>query len=181
VKWGSYRVAYTFSKALDNVGEFFFSGPLDNFNIWRDYGRSDDDQRHRLVFDGNLHLPRGVEFSGILQYYSALPLNVTSGVTTVQGTAGRPLVNGAFIGRNTATGNDLFIVNPRVSKTFAIREQLHLQALVEGFNILNRRNNLTKNGSFGPGAYPNSPSVTFGQVTAVNEPRVLQAALRLSF
>ena len=181
VKWGSYRVSYTFSKALDNVGEFFFSGPLDNSNIWRDYGRSDDDQRHRLVFDGNLHLPRGVEFSGILQYYSALPLNITSGVTTVQGTAGRPLVNGAFLGRNTGTGNDLFTVNPRVSKIFAIGERFRLQALVEGFNVLNHRNNLTKNGSFGAGAFPNSPSATFGQVTAVNEPRILQAALRLSF
>ena len=27
VKWGSYRVSYTWSKALDNVGEFFFSLP----------------------------------------------------------------------------------------------------------------------------------------------------------
>jgi len=71
--------------------------------------------------------------------------------------------------------------NPRVSKIFAIGERFRLQALVEGFNVLNHRNNLTKNGSFGAGAYPNTPSATFGQVTAVNEPRVLQAALRLSF
>ena len=33
-----------YSKALDNVGEFFFSSPIDDFNIWQDYGRSDDDQ-----------------------------------------------------------------------------------------------------------------------------------------
>src|SRR5207248_8296929 len=49
-RWGNYRVSYTYSKALDNVGEFFFSSPIDNFNIWEDYGRSDDDQRHRMVF-----------------------------------------------------------------------------------------------------------------------------------
>ena len=55
VRWGDYRISYTFSKALDNVGEFFFSSPLNNFNIWQDYGRSDDDQRHRLVFDGTIH------------------------------------------------------------------------------------------------------------------------------
>ena len=54
-RWGSYRVSYTWSKALDNVGEFFFSSPIDNFNIWQDYGRSDDDQRHRLVFEGTIH------------------------------------------------------------------------------------------------------------------------------
>src|ERR1700757_5074018 len=55
VRWGSYRMSYTYSKALDNVGEFFFSSPIDNFNIWRDYGRSDDDQRHRVAIDGTVH------------------------------------------------------------------------------------------------------------------------------
>ena len=44
----SFRVSYTFSKALNNVGEFFFSSPIDPYNIWQDYGRSDDDQRHRV-------------------------------------------------------------------------------------------------------------------------------------
>jgi outer membrane receptor protein involved in Fe transport len=58
-RWGNYRVSYTYSKALDNVGEFFFSSPIDHYNIWQDYGRSDDDQRHRLVFDGTIHSPTG--------------------------------------------------------------------------------------------------------------------------
>ena len=31
VEWGSYRVSYTYSKAFDDVSEFFF------FNIWHDY------------------------------------------------------------------------------------------------------------------------------------------------
>jgi hypothetical protein len=30
------------------------------------------------------------QLSGMLQYYSALPLNIASGVTTIQRTAGRP-------------------------------------------------------------------------------------------
>ncbi len=59
VSWGSFRVSYAYSKALDNVGEFFFSSPIDPFNIWQDYGRSDDDQRHRVVFDGTIHSPMG--------------------------------------------------------------------------------------------------------------------------
>jgi outer membrane receptor protein involved in Fe transport len=71
--WGSFRLSYAYSKALDDVGEFFFSGPLDNFNIWRDYGRSDDDQRHRVALDGTLHpaIFHGFQLSGMLQYYSA--------------------------------------------------------------------------------------------------------------
>jgi hypothetical protein len=181
VKWGSYRVSYTWSKSLDNVGEFFFSSPIDLTNIWRDYGRSDDDQRHRVAVDGALRMIRGFELSGMLQYYSALPLNITSGVTTVQGTAGRPLVNGSFIGRNTGRGNDFLSVSARVSRNFRITEKLRLEALAESFNALNHRNNLTKNGVFGAGVYPVTPASSFGQVTAVNDPRSMQIALRLRF
>jgi hypothetical protein len=83
VRWGSYRVAYTYSKSLNNVGEFFFSSPIDPYNIWQDYGRSDDDQRHRAVFDATIHssmgpansvwqyISHGFQLSGMLQYYSA--------------------------------------------------------------------------------------------------------------
>jgi hypothetical protein len=193
VRWGSYRVSYAWSKSLDNVGEFFFSSPIDQYNIWQDYGRSDDDQRHRLVFDGTVHtamgpgnglwqqLSHGFQLSGMLQYYSALPLNITSGVTTVQGTAGRPMVNGGFIGRNVGIGNDFFSVSARLSRSFHIGERVRLEAMAEAFNALNHRNNLTRNANFGAGAYPANPSSNFGQVLAVNDPRSVQLALRLSF
>ncbi len=180
VKWGNYRVSYTWSKSLDNVGEFFFSSPIDLKNIWKDYGRSDDDQAHRLVFDGAARY-RGFELSGMLQYYSALPLNITSGVTSIQGTAGRPIVNGDYIGRNVGTGNDLFTVATRLSRRFRLSERFTMEALAEAFNMLNHRNNLTKNGAFGAGAYPTNPASTFGQITAVNDPRSMQLALRLRF
>jgi hypothetical protein len=192
-RWASYRVSYNFSKALDNVGEFFFSSPIDNANIWRDYGRSDDDQRHRLIVDGTVHtsltaghslwqrLHHGFQLSGILQYTSALPLNITSGVTTIQGTAGRPIVNGDFIGRNIGTGNDFLGVNARLMRMFGIGERLHIEALAEGFNLLNHRNNLTLNSNFGSGTYPTNPSPTFGQATAVNDPRSMQFAVRARF
>ena len=178
--WGSYRISYSYSKAFDNVGEFFFSSPADNFNIWRDYGRSDDDQRHRVVVDGTFHT-HGFQLSGMMQYYSALPLNITSGVTTVQGTGGRPLVNGDFIGRNVGSGNDFFGLNARLSRTFHITERFSMEGMAEAFNMLNHRNNLTRNGTFGAGTYPTAPSAAFGQITSVNDPRVLQLALRLSF
>lgn len=179
-RWANYRVSYTWSKSLDDVGEFFFSAPIDNSNIWRDYGRSDDDQRHRVVFDGVLH-SHGFELSGMLQYYSALPLNITSGATTIQGTTARPIANGDFIGRNVGTGNDFFNVSTRISRTFALSERWRMEVMAESFNALNHRNNLSLNGVFGAGAYPTAPSPTFGQVTAVNDPRSVQLALRLRF
>jgi hypothetical protein len=179
-RWGSYRVSYTWSKALDNVGEFFFSGPLDNFNLWRDYGRSDDDQRHRLVFDGVLHT-KIAQLSGTLAYYSALPLNITTGQTTIQGTAARPILNGDYIGRNTGTGFDQLSLNLRLSRSFRLAEHLRMEALAESFNALNHVNGVTRNSTFGAGVFPIAPSPSFGQITSVADPRSMQLALRLSF
>lgn len=178
--WGSYRIAYSYSKSNNNVGEFFFSSPIDPFNIWRDYGRSDDDQRHRVVVNGTLQF-RGFQLGGMLQYYSALPFNITTGATTIQGTTARPLVNGNFISRNAGIGADNFVVNLRLSRAFALTESLKMELLAEGFNTLNHRNDLTRNGVFGTGAYPTNPNATFGQITAVNDPRSLQLALRFRF
>src|SRR6185436_9454381 len=184
---------YTYSKSLNNVGEFFFSSPIDPYNIWRDYGRSDDDQRHRVVVDAAIHssmgpahsawqyICHGFQLSGMLQYYSALPFNIIAGTTTIQGTAARPAVNGSFINRNAGIGSDYFGLSARLSRTFALTERVRLEGIAEAFNALNHRNNLTRNGTFGAGAYPANPSATFGQITAVNDPRSVQLALRLRF
>ena len=100
-------------------------------------------------------------------------LNITSGVTTVQGTAGRPIVNGEFIRRNAGTGSDFLGLNMRVSRIFPLG-RVQLEARFAGFNLTDHQNVLTRNGNFGPGAYPSNPSATFGQVTAVGEPRSFQ-------
>jgi hypothetical protein len=193
VRWGSYRVSYTYSKALDDVSEFFFSAPLDNFNIRGDWGRSDDDQRHRLVFDGSMHTPTtkantawkrviyGFQLSGALQYYSPLPFNIITGSNTIQGTAARPTIGGVFIGRNLGTGFDFFNTNLRLSRGFRLTELLRVEAIAEAFNLLNHRNNMVPNGTFGSGIYPTVPSSTFGTPTAVGDSRSLQFALRFSF
>ena len=193
VKWGNYRISYTYSKALDNVGEFFFSAPINNFNIWQDYGRSDDDQHHRLAFEGAVHssyatassawerFSHGFELSTSLTAYSPLPFNITTGSNTIQGTAARPTINGVFINRNAGESFSIVNLNVRLSRTFALSERWRLQALAEMFNTLNHVNVVTLNGVFGTGAYPTNPLATFGQITAVNDPRSAQFALRLSF
>jgi hypothetical protein len=117
----------------------------------------------------------------MLQYYSALPLNVTTGSTTLQGTPARPTVNGVFIERNSGSGPDFFSVNVRASRGFRLGERARMEAIAEAFNALNHRNDLTRNGVFGAGAWPARPSASFGQTTAVHDPRTLQLALRLTF
>jgi hypothetical protein len=191
--WGRYRLSYTLSKSMNNVGEFFFSSPIDPFDLSKDWGRSDDDQRHRLVISGSLQsssapartvwerISHGFQVSGLLQASSALPLNIASGVTTVQGTAGRPIVDGAFIERNAGIGSDFLTLSARVSRMFRVTGRVEIEALVEGFNLTNRTNVLTRNANFGAGAYPSNPSPTFGAPTAVHEPRAFQFGLRARF
>ncbi len=178
--WGHYRVSYTLSKSMNNVGENFFSSPIDPTDISKDWARSDDDQRHRLVVSGGIDY-RGVVLSSIVQYSSALPFNITSGVTTLQGTAGRPIVNGAFIERNAGVADDFFTWNARVAKSVAIKGRAKIEAGIEVFNLTNRRNDIARNATFGAGAYPGTPSATFNQITAVAEPRSAQLMVRFVF
>jgi hypothetical protein len=203
--WSSLRVTYTLAKSMNDVGEAFFSSPLDPTDIMQDWGRSDDDQRHRLVISGTVHtsmtpagtlwgrISHGFQLSGMLQYYSALPFNITSGVSSLQGTTGRPLAGGAsvgpnfdvrgvaFIPRNAGIGSDFFALNLRVSRVFAVTHDARLEGLVEAFNVTNRVNNLTRNTNFGSGVYPANPVPTFNQITAVGDPRTAQFGLRLTF
>ena len=56
-----------------------------------------------------------------------------------------------------------------------------LEAIAEAFNLTNRVNVVTRNATFGSGAYPTNPSPTFRQITAVAEPRSFQLGLRMKF
>ena len=211
VSWGSLRVSYTWSKAIDDVGEFFFSSPINNFYPGQDRGRSDDDQRHRVVFNAILnsptshatgwmdHVTHGWQLGGVLQYYSRLPFNLTTGANTKQATSQRPCaagfsliangglnpcteaLAGAVIGRNAGIGFDFFSLNARLSRTFSLSERVKLQGIAEAFNALNHRNDMVPNGTWGTGTYPTNPNSTFGQATAVGDARSVQLAARISF
>jgi hypothetical protein len=123
----------------------------------------------------------GFQLSTLLQAYSAAPFNITSGVTTIQGTAGRPVVDGEYIARNSGVGDEFFSMNLRVSRSFKRAGEVRLEALAEVFNLTNAVNEVTRNTNFGTGAYPTNPSSTYNQVTAVGDARSWQFGLRLRF
>jgi hypothetical protein len=192
-RWGSYRVSYAFSKSMNNVGEAFFNGPIDPTDIEKDWGRSDDDQRHRFVASGSFEtstapagtlwerLGRNLHVSGVIQTYSAAPFNITSGITTIQGTAGRPVVDGAYIERNAGGGSAFLTSSLRLGRLFHLSARSRLDVFAEIFNLTNHQNVVTRNTNFGTGAYPTNPLPTFGQVTAVGESRSGQLGVRFVF
>jgi hypothetical protein len=211
VAWGSLRISYTWSKAIDDISEFFFSAPIDNFDPGQDRSLSDDDQRNRVVFNASQtsptkaatgwteHLTHDWRLGGILQFYSPLPFNIVTGTNTKQATSQRPCAPGysltangglnpctealpdAVIGRNAGAGFDVFSLNARLSRTFAVTERIKLGGIAKAFNSLNHRNDIIPNATWGTGAYPNTPNATFGQATAVGDPRSVQLAARVSF
>ncbi len=190
---GYYRISYTLSKSMNDVGEFFFSGPIDPFDLSKDWSRSDDDRRHMLAFSGGVNTPmepsatawqvltHGWQLSTMIQAYSPAPFNIVSGVPTIQGTAGRPIVDGEFIPRNSGVGDEFFSASLRLSRSFRLGGAARLEAMAEVFNLTNAVNEIARNTTWGTGAYPTSPAPSFNRVTAVGDPRSWQFALRLRF
>jgi hypothetical protein len=191
--WGSYRLSYSLSKSMNDVGEAFFSAPLDPTDVSRDWGRSDDDQRHRLTVLGSVNSPmtpaaslrqkltHGFQASALVQFYSALPFNITTGANTIQGTPARPTVDGEFIPRNAGEGSAFSTVSLRISRGVRLGHRAKLDGLIEVFNLFNHRNDVARITVFGTGVYPTAPAATFGDVTVVGDPRSAQFGFRLSY
>lgn len=170
------RVSYTLSKAIDDVGNFFFSTPQNNADLRDDRGLSDNDQRHRLTASA-LFEWRGWQFAPLFVYSSALPYNVLLNYDRNNDTAQNDRPVG--VGRNTGRGFDYASFDARLSRRFRITERWTLQALAESFNTLNRTNAAVPNNVIGSGA--GAPSASFGRPTAVFDPRQIQFGLRLDF
>lgn len=109
---------------------------------------------------GNPAHPAGV--SQIQEYF-----NTAAFTQAVIGTFGD-------IGRNSLRGPGFFDVDASIFKNFLFTERYRLQFRAEAFNIENRPNFNNPNATV-------STSVTFGRITAANNPRVLQFALKMFF
>ena len=187
-QWASVRASYTFSKAIDDTGNFFFSTPQNNFDLRDDRGLSDNDQRHRFVLSGTLEGPkvgsdsahgrllRGFQLGYIFAYASRLPFNILTGNDRNFDTNNNDRPVG--VGRNAGRGFDFASLDLRLSRRFRFTERVGLELLAEGFNILNRANLAIPNNTFGTGT---TPLPSFRQPTGAFDSRQFQFGLRLSY
>ncbi len=186
--WTNLRVSYTLSKSTDTAGNFFFSSPQNNFDLSDELGPSDNDQRHRVTVSGSLEAPgsagvegfrralKGFQLSYIFTYGSELPFNILTGNDRNLDTNfnDRP-VN---VGRNAGRGFGSTTLDLRLSRKFQLTERVRLEAIAEGFNILNRANFQVPNNVFGTA---DTPLPSFGRPTAASDPRQIQFGLRVNF
>jgi hypothetical protein len=173
----SLRLSYNLSKAIDNVGNFFFSSPQNNFNLRDDRGLSDNDQKHRVTLSAVAESPfahrilRGWQLSPMFVYTSELPFNLQLGQDRNfdTNTNDRPI--GA--GRNTGRGFGYSSLDFRLSRLFRLSERWTVQGIAETFNSLNTTNRAV------PNAVITAP--TFGQATSVFDARQIQFGARVNF
>ncbi|MBX7224257.1 MAG: TonB-dependent receptor [Blastocatellia bacterium] len=109
-----------------------------------EFGRTNNDARHRFVFSGILELPFGLLVSPILQAEAGRPYTLYAG-RDINGDGNlrndRAVINGAEVPVSTATGKAYFQVDLRVTKNVKFRrEGLNLALFGEFFNVFNRKN-----------------------------------------
>jgi outer membrane receptor protein involved in Fe transport len=157
--------AYTFSSAKDNkpdqtmvvVGTDDVKGLQNNLDISGDYGRSDLDIRHRLVFSPVYEIGRVAKdnsvasallsnwtFSGIATLQSGFAYSATiTGDANRDGNSATDRVPGTA--RNGFTTPSIYIFDTRVTKSFMFGEKYKLSLVAEAFNLFNRSNIATVN------------------------------------
>ncbi len=202
----SFAISYTWSHSIDNgPNPSFVLIPQDSLHFSRERASSADDARHR--FSGNAIfsspknwnvIARDFSFSTILTLQSPQHFTKYAGFDS----NGDVFGNNDRVGnepRNTFKGDSMQTVDVRLERTFKLAEKLHLQALVEAFNLFNTVNIRYYNTSYGaadfcgpdPGApgcagspqfyREGSPNAAYGTPSSVFNPRQLQFALRLTW
>ena len=156
-------------------------------NLDADYADSELDLRHRVVASAVFNLPADFIFSTLFHINSGVPLNVTSGNDdngdnngndraiindsnrALAQAAGQDLADG-LQGRNTARQPSSFVMDIRFAKLFDFGRPGNLELLFEVFNLFNKANRLSSNGSIG--------SDNFGFLNIVGAPRQVQVGVR---
>lgn len=199
--------AYTLSDTEDNkpdqtmvvVGTDDVKGLENNLNIDGDYGRSDLDIRHRLVFSpvyeiggvGDGALARSFlsnwTFSGIMTLQSgfAYSANIV-GDANRDGNAATDRV--PTTRRNEFTSPSIYIFDARVTKTFRFGERYGVSLIGEAFNLFNRSNvALVNTGRYGIASNSaivlTNPAATapFGFARTFIGERQMQLAIKFKF
>ncbi len=139
----SFSTNYTFNRARGDA-DGAFSSPVNQYDLTGEYGRSQQDIRHRFSLFGTVNAPWGVRLNPIVLANSGRPFNITLGrdvngdtlfnerpafadAATPEGDLRRtpfgdfdinPKPGQTIIPRNYGTGPSFFVVNLRASKTF---------------------------------------------------------------
>jgi len=178
----NFMAQYVLARTLDDTsspppgssGASFLYTPANNYNPQGDWGRSGLDRRHRFNAVIIYPLRFGFQASGIVNVWSGLPYNITTGNDDNHDTVfnDRP----AGLWRNAGRGAGYANVDLRLSKRWRIRQKEHahfLEVAWDAFNVLNHVNFKDYEGVIS--------SPRFGQPYTADPARQLQVSVRYHF
>jgi hypothetical protein len=201
-----FGLSYTWSKGIDNgPNPSFVLIPQDSCCFGKERALSSDSVSQRFV--GNFILTGPTHKNVVIngwQLSSIVTLETPHYFTKFSGsdTNGDVFGNNDRVGiepRNTFKGDTYQTVDVRLSRTFSITERTHLEAMAEGFNLLNTLNVHFFNTAYGAadfcpfnptaagcpatpsGFREGSPNASYGTPRSIFNPRQIQLALRLSW
>lgn len=168
------QVQYTLNRTDNNTsGITYFPG--NSYDPTADWGRSDNDRRHKFDLLASTQPTRFFTAGVALSLYSDKPVNVTTG--TDNNNDGVINDRPAGYGRNSMHGPGLIDLDLNVSHDFnlgkAKKEQRVLTLALNSFNALNHPNYMTYVGVIS--------SPFFGQPVAAQPPRRMQLDVEFKF
>ena len=199
IGWG---LSYTWSKGIDNgPNPSFVLIPQDTCCFDKERALSADHVAHRFVGNATLAGPTHMNpFVNNWELGMIVSLQTPHYFTKFAGFDSNGDIFGnndrvGIEGRDTFRGDTFQSVDLRISRSFGIREGLHLQAMTEAFNLLNTLNVNYYNTAYGaadfcpaggaaycqaPAFYiEGSPNKFYGKPRSVFNPRQIQLAVRL--
>jgi Carboxypeptidase regulatory-like domain/TonB dependent receptor-like, beta-barrel len=162
-------VTYADKKNIsDDFSPDFPTGyPNDPADIGQEYGRSRGTERYRFVLSGVFHAPWSTTVAPIIEYGSGQPWTQRLGYD--YNGDGKNSDRPAGVGRNTMNGPKYKNVSLRLAKDIAFGGRGALQAIVEGFNLLNFKNYDVQ--SVQGGQFLSGPTIASPKAVAVVNPK----------
>jgi len=164
---------YTLSRSMDSASSMF-SLPGNNYDLQSEWGRSDYDRRHRLNVVFLYSLPAGFRAASVLNVWSGLPYNITTGTDPDGDNVFNDRPPGLW--RNAGRGAGYTDVDLRLARRWRLAHREHppsIEFAADAFNIFNHVNFENYIGVM--------TSPLFGQADVANPARQLQLTLRYLF
>ena len=156
-RWSEINAHYVFSGSYTYAmfyADYNSGVPSEWYPNWDRFERGPSDfyQRHRFIADTILHGPYKTMLSLVGNFGSGLPVNPITGVDN--NGDGYSVDRPVGLGRNSFRTLSQKTLDMAISKQFAVRDRMSIEARAEGLNILNSRNFITVNNIYGNAVQP---------------------------
>jgi hypothetical protein len=166
----NFMAQYIWSHTMDDTPKGYSTPPANNYDLHPEWGRADNDQRHRFMFVGTWAPFRGIRLGAVATLSSGLPYDITTGYDDNNDTVANDRAAGVH--RNTGHGPGYADLDLRVSKIFRM-ERLQYELAADAFNLFNTVSYRTFIGDLS--------SPFFGRANTAYPARQMQLSMKFSF